>query len=596
MRTNGLKRFLYLTCFVIASRWLEPLRRLAVEFVVLPGTRKRQALAPWIAVGLIGTVVMLLWDEAAEVWGKAFELTPVLALVESLWDEALWLLLLVLLAVYFKYVHAKLAVALRVRYWQVHKQELLKAGAAGYILIVERLGLQEERLETLKEELEESREVVIADIDQDGLLLSRYGSIPGAVATAPESFMERKRLALEVVATGDKIGVKKYYRGDKACFLNELECLHTLAGRCNTPAILGVDFANLTLTFSYIPGVELREELSRRGARLLNRDVDGNPDFMHLTREDRRLKCIEEGKRVLYRCVDPAQVDDIFTEMKRAHKAGVCICDVKYGNIIIERDSGEPYLIDFDRSRYYGHSHGLWWEVGRDGDIEQFNLCFNTEKLTRDRIFQRISKFSQESSIRRPSPVDFGHGVAMGRIWDRELGEGRWHTILKPNLPPLSGRRVLDLGCKDTYFLLQTLRHGAMEAVGIEPDDAWSEPAQFIKEGFEWADSATYDPKVIHARIEDVLTMDMGRFDLVTALCTLHELGDEFFDKVIQHISTLTDCFLVQCDTDPEEHLTHLKASVDFNIRALKRNGFGTIRTVAPPGYKRPLLIGTKPV
>ena len=390
VRTNGLKRFLYLTCPVIASRWLEPLRRLAVEFVVLPGTRKRQVLAPWIAVGLIGTVVMLLWDEAAEVWGKAFELTPVLALVESLWDEALWLLLLVLLAVYFKYVHAKLAVALRVRYWQVHKQELLKAGAAGYILTVECLGLQEERLETLKEELEESREVVIADIDQDGLLLSRYGSIPGAVATAPESFMERKRLALEVVATGDQIGVKKYYRGDKACFLNELECLHTLAGRCNTPAILDVGFANLTLTFSYIPGVVLREELSRRGARLLNRDVDGNPDFMHLTREDRRLKCIEEGKRVLYDCVDPAQVDDIFTEIKRAHKAGVCICDVKYGNIIFERDSREPYLIDFDRSHYHGHSHGLRWEVERDGDIEQFNLCFNTEKLTRDRSPLRL--------------------------------------------------------------------------------------------------------------------------------------------------------------------------------------------------------------
>ena len=570
MRTNGLKRFLYLTCFVIASRWLEPLRRLTVDFLMLPGKRKMQVLLPVVIVGLIGAVVAGLRYNAA------------------------WFLLLFLPAVYFKYVHAKLCMVLRMRYWQVHKQELLKAGAAGYILTVERLGLQEERLETLKEELEESREIVIADIDQDGLLLSRYGPIPCVVAVAPESFMERKRLALEVVAMGDKIGVKKYYRGDKACFLNELECLHALAGRCNTPAILDVDFANLTLTFSYIPGVVLREELSKSGARLLNRDVDGNPDFMHLTREDRRLKCIEEGKRVLYQCVDRVQVNDIFTEIKRAHKAGVCICDVKYGNIIFERDSREPYLIDFDRSHYHGHSHGLRWEVERDGDIEQFNLCFNTEKLTRDRIFQRISKFSRENSNHRPSPVNFGHGVAMGRIWDEELGEGRWHYILKPNLPPLSGRRVLDLGSKDTYFLLQTLRHGAREVVGIEHDDEWSKPTQFVREGFEWADSTTYDPKVIHARIEDVLTMDMGRFDLVTALCTLHELDDEFFDKVIQHISTLTDCFLVQCDTDPEEHLTHLKTSVDFNIRALKRNGFGAIRLVAPPGHKRPLLIGTK--
>jgi serine/threonine protein kinase len=324
--------------------------------------------------------------------------------------------------------------------------------------------------------------------------------------------------------------------------------------------------------------------------------VDGDPDFMRLTQEDRRLKCIEEGKRVLYDCVDRVQVEDIFAEMKRAHKAGACVCDVKYGNIIIERDSGKPYLIDFDHSYYCGRSHGLWWEVGRDCDVEQFNLCFNTEKLTRDRILQKIAEFSQKDSNHRPGPVDFGHGVAMGRVWDVELSEGRWHYILKPNLPPLSGRRILDLGCKDTYFLLQTLRQGAREAVGIEHDGEWSKPAQFIKEGFEWADSTTYNPKIIQTRIEDVLTMDIGRFDLVTAFGTLCELDDELVDKVVQRVSILTNCFIIQCDTDPEEHCpeTRLKASIDYNSRALERNGFEDIQLVAPPGYKHPLLIGTK--
>ena len=184
----------------------------------------------------------------------------------------------------------------------------------------------------------------------------------------------------------------------------------------------------------------------------------------------------------------------------------------------------------------------------------------------------------------------------MGRIWDVELGEGRWHTILKPGLPSLSGRRVLDLGCKDAYFLLQALRHGARETVGIEPDDAWSEPAQFIKEGFEWADSATYAPKVIRARIEDVLAMDLGRFDLVTAFGTLCEMDDELVDKVVQHVSTLTGCFIIQCNVDPKEHHpeTHIKASIDYNIRALERNGFEDFRLVAPARYNRPLLIGVK--
>jgi len=596
LRTNGLKHFLYLTCIVIASRWLEPLRRLAVDFLMLPGKRKMQVFAPFVTVGLTGVAAAILWYDVPSLFSATFVSMLFPAEVVDLWDEGLCLLTPLLMATYFKYVHAKLRMVRQVRYWQARKAKLLEAGAAGYVLTVESLGLQEERLKALKEQLEKSREIVIADIDQDGLLLSRFGPIPCAPTTDPESFMKRKRLALEVVAMGDKVGVKKYYRGDTARFLNELECLYALSGRCNVPAILDVDFADLTLTLSYIPGAVLREELAKRGAVLRNRDVDNHPDFIHLTQKERRLKLIEQGKRVLYDCVDREQVDHIFTVLKRAHKAGVLVCDIKYGNIIIERESREPYLIDFDRSHYNDHAHSLWWEIGRDSDIEQFNLCFNTEKLTRDRIFQKINEFSRGNSTRRPSPVDFGHGVAVGRIWDVELGEGQWHYILKPNLPPLSGRRVLDLGCKDTYFLLQTLRHGAREAVGIEPDDEWSKPARFVKEGFEWADSAAYNPKIIRARIEDVLTMDIGRFDLVTAFGTLCEMDDELVDKVVQHVSTLTGCFIIQCNVDPKEHRpeTHIKASIDYNIRALERNGFEDFRLVAPAGYNRPLLIGVK--
>jgi 2-polyprenyl-3-methyl-5-hydroxy-6-metoxy-1,4-benzoquinol methylase len=340
----------------------------------------------------------------------------------------------------------------------------------------------------------------------------------------------------------------------------------------------------------------IREELARRGAMLRNRDLDGHPDFMRLSLKERDLKRIKEGRRVLLESVDQELVDDIFTELKKIHKTGICIGDIKYGNIIIERDSGEPYFIDFEHSRHHGGPRGLQWEARRDREIERFNLQFNTENLTRDRMLRRIDELSSDGSSDWHNPVNFGHGVLVGRPWDVESGEGRWHYILKRNLPPLSGKRVLDLGCSDAYFSVQMLRHGAREVVGIECSNRWIKRAHFVKEGFEWADSTTYNLKVLHARMEKVPTMDLGGFDLVTALYGLHHMGDELIDRVIRHVGTLTNCFFVQCNLDPKEHApeVHLRASIDCNIKALERHGFHIRGVVAPPGYRWPLLIGSK--
>lgn len=571
LRTNGLKRFLYLACLRTLFPLLEPLRRLVVSFLMLPGRRKGQVLIPIAVVCLV------------------------LAALTSLW-HAVPLFILLVLCFSYKYVYAKLRPVLRARYWRTHKHELLEAGEQGYVLTVEHLGLQEEGFKALQKELEETPEVVIADIDQDGFLLSRFGPIPDAPSVGQEGFLKRKRRPLRVVAMGNKVGVKKSYHGNKARFLNELEALNSLAGRCNVPAILDVDFNNLTITLSYIPGPVIREELARRGAMLRNRDLDGHPDFMHLSPKERNLKRIEQGRRVLHESVDQELVDDIFTELKRIHKTGICIGDMKYGNIIIERDSGNPYFIDFEHSRNHGRPRGLQWQVRRDHEIERFNLQFNTEKLMRDSMLRKIGELLSEGSSDWHNPVDFGYGVAVGRTWDVESGEGRWHYILKRNFPPLSGKRVLDLGCSDGYFSLQMLRHGAREVVGSEGGDLWIKRAHFVKEGFEWADSTTYNLKVLHARMEKVPTIDLGGFDLVTALYGLHHMDDELIDKLIRHVGTLTNCFIVQCNLDPKEHSpeVRLRASVDYNIKALERNGFHISRVVAPPGYKRPLLIGTK--
>jgi 2-polyprenyl-3-methyl-5-hydroxy-6-metoxy-1,4-benzoquinol methylase len=572
LRANGLKRSLYLAYLHVVSPLLEPLRRFVVGFLMPSGKKKTRVLAPVFIACVLVIALLRLWL-----------LVPVL-------------LVLVLLVYFQRYMRVKLQPVLWLRYWQAHRDELLKSGDNGYVLTVDSLGLPAEGLRALRAELAEWPEVVIADIDQDGFLLSRFGPIPDVPNVDQEGFLKRKRRPLKVVAMGNKVGVKKYYHGNKVRFLNELEVLNSLAGRCNVPAILDADFNNLTITFSYIPGAVIREELAKRGAVIRNRDIDGDPEFRRLTRKEQRHRRVAEARRVMSAYLDRPMVDDIFSELKKIHRAGILLSDIKYGNIIIERDSGKPYFIDFDDADSYGHPGSLRWQARRDFEIERFNLFFATEKPTRDRMLRKITEFSKSSSIRRYGSVDFGYGVAMGRTWDVEFGEGRWHYILKPNLPPLSGKRVLDLGCKNALFSLQMLRHGAREAVGVEHDEVWIKQAQFVKEGFEWADSTTYNLEVIKARMEEVPTLELSRFDLVIALGSLYHVRDEWIDDVVRHVGTLTDHFFVQCNTETEEGSPdiRLKASVDYNVQLLERNGFYVGRVVAPLGYKCPLLIATK--
>ena len=137
----------------------------------------------------------------------------------------------------------------------------------------------------------------------------------------------------------------------KILFLHEIEALHVLTGAgCNVPAIMDVDFKNFSLTFSYIPGKYQGEELASSGAMVRDRDVDGNVQFNQLSPGARNLKRIEEGRKYIRHSVNEEFIDTLFDQMRKIHAAGFRINDVKYGNVIIEKKTGNPYLIDFESS------------------------------------------------------------------------------------------------------------------------------------------------------------------------------------------------------------------------------------------------------
>lgn len=92
--------------------------------------------------------------------------------------------------------------------------------------------------------------------------------------------------------------------------------------------------------------------------------------------------------------------------------------------------------------------------------------------------------------------------------------------------------------------------------------------------------------------------MDLGKFDMVIALCSLYYLDDEDMDRVVEYVSSITNIFMVQCNTrrdiGRDDDHSYEKASVEYNMKLLQQAGFSTIEVVAPRDYSRPILIGKK--
>ena len=486
-----------------------------------------------------------------------------------------------------------------IRRWSTRKDDLIGGNGTAPRVPISELGLESDMLEKLEAAVKDSREVVIAEIDQDGFFLSHYGMIKRMPCISEDQFMQRKRFTLRLVAVDGVAGVKKHYKGCLLSFLNEIEALKTLGcAGCNVPAIIDVDFDNLTLTLSYVPGPVLKEELAGRGVVLRDRDVDENPVFNKLNHQEQRLRRIMEGKRVLKDVVEPQLIEAIYDQMIKIHRTGFILNDIKYGNIIIEEKSGEPYFVDFELSMNCTGMGNSSFRAMRDLDIEKFNLHFGAEKTTYKRMKNRLKTGTIPMPDSWYAPVYIGAGLKIGRIWDPDSGWGRWHYILKNNLPKLKGSRVLDLGTNNSYISLLILKNGARESVGFEINGDRIEQGEFLKSSFEWMDNKKYNFKYIQESMADLTSMELGKFEVAIALCSIYYLDDESIAKVTRHISTVSEYFVIQCNTSRdigrEDMHVYEKASVEYLTNVLKQNGFPNVRMIAPKGYPRPLLIGNK--
>ncbi len=207
--------------------------------------------------------------------------------------------------------------------------------------------------------------------------------------------------------------------------------------------------------------------------------------------------------------------------------------------------------------------------------------------------------------------VPFGNGLmAQSTAWpdaplhSPHMGVAKFEFIVRRNLPDLQGKRVLDLGCNAGLIAIHMARLGAIEVVGIDTETSWPqwrEQAEFVRAAFEWRCRAKYNVRYIEANIRDVPSLDLGRFDVVTALNCLYYLAEPDIARVARHVSTIADVFLVQCNTRDQKQLGRLPTPA-YMRRVLNANGFARTwidapwdrprRGVVPQRYCRPVVVG----
>jgi SAM-dependent methyltransferase len=159
--------------------------------------------------------------------------------------------------------------------------------------------------------------------------------------------------------------------------------------------------------------------------------------------------------------------------------------------------------------------------------------------------------------------------------------------------PLVAGKRVLDLGSNNGVLAAMMLRAGATEVVGLELSPSYARASHLVREIFEWRDMKEYSLRVENRSMLDVLTEDWGRFDVVTAFCSLYCVEEEFMTQIVRRCRQLAPVMVLQANMpNPGQKAHHPRASAEFLRDVLTRNGFPSVELFAPSDFARPLLVG----
>lgn len=466
--------------------------------------------------------------------------------------------------------YALMQPAMHVRATRLRARARNKSHAARLELLEERVGreIDEDRAPLLREIDPEADArlaakridglpVALGEFGEHGRILSLVGPIAGVPCVSADEFTPRGGGRIELVDRNGRLGVRKSYGSGRGRFLQALEAGLDLAPVQHTPRVLAVDWHANAITSAFVSGSPAREATS--------------------------------GSR-------PPVERAIEQSLLAIHRAGYVLGRIQADDLVIAPD-GTPVFLNLAHALPLA---GLSRDMSiylRDLDSARCNALFGTRLITAAHLRSGdLAPQSKAAADRAYASILIRDDIRWGRIWNTDVATGRWNYFLAHHLPIPQRGAVLDLGSNNGFNPLQMLRRGAASAVAVEYNAEVIRDGEFLKAAFEWLDNRDYDLRFIHGSFADLPAWGLGRFDMVTALCSLYYLDDAQMGDLARYIRTLTDMFVLQCNTDRLIHRNeedrYRRASVQFALELLERAGFAERQVIAPPGYSRPLVIG----
>lgn len=438
-------------------------------------------------------------------------------------------------------------------------------------------------------------DVLIGAFDQDNRLRSEIGPIPllACQLVGAEGFRPRARHTLDLVVARGVVCVRKTY-ADRASFTREALALDALAGLAGVPQVVAVRTQPPTLYQSFLTGQNVGSLMAAAGAPV---SVQYRVSIA-FEQPDRWSADNVAGPRAaalaaLRASVPRAVLTQAAELMDRIHERGVIIRDVKYGNLLVT--GGAPLWCDFDGAAIRRPTS---WRSFHDraADREQFDYFFGGPVLTERRFRTAVAQLAAEKPDLFYAPIYYGHGSESSAPGSIELGSGKWHFI-RPYLPDLAGKRVLDLGCNNALLPLEMLRAGARGVTAYELNPVFARYARLNHRWFEFVDNRRYPGfELIEGYMHEACEHDWTGYDIASAFCSLYYETPEQMARIVRTLSATAEYFIVQANENAEEHDGELRerASLPFLSAILRDNGYPKQRLVRFPYYDRPLVIGRR--
>ena len=429
-------------------------------------------------------------------------------------------------------------------------------------------------------------------IDADGRLSSPFGTLPGFDPIDSEGFLRRRRYDLDLLLTADGLAVRKDYRGDRRALEREWLALSHLEDHANVPAVLAVDEAACRLTRTFLAGETVNDLLVAQGARLRLAQTRDDPELARLDEAARLAAVLARGTERLGDCLGAEFPGRLEQQVDAIHRRGVTGFSLTFGNVMVSPEGEVPWLFDFDNATVHAAPAGIEFALERDRDRRLLARLYSLDLVTEASARRSLASDFPSSY----APVDLGRGIASRGFWSVDSGTGRWEFLNGPALGELvPGKRILDLGSHNCVLPLLMLRAGARQVVAVERSAEVAASARRLQKLFEWRDLTAYDLDLRRTDMRSFLDADWGSFDIVSAFCSLYYLEEEEMAQVVRRAAELAPVMVLQAKSDTRPKAAANKAeksAPEFLGRLLAENGFPHIRTIAPAGYSRPLLIG----